>query len=87
MYCALVARRWAKQNTTRIQAPILHTVTDQCFDRALVGAIQTHPIHDVFHYLILDALLGYMYMQPLNEASLLNIVHMDFLFRFLLVLS
>jgi hypothetical protein len=28
-----------------------------------------------------------MYMQPLNEASLLNIVHMDFLFRFLLVLS
>ena len=38
--------------------------------------------HDDFHYLILGYLLGYMYMQPLNEASVLHIVCMDFLFHF-----
>jgi hypothetical protein len=37
--------------------------------------------------LMVRSQLGYMYMQPLNEASLLITVHMDFLFRFLLVLS
>jgi hypothetical protein len=62
MYCTLVTQHWAKQNTIWIQAPILPTVNDHFLIGHAWAPIQTQPIHGVFHYLILDDLLGYMYM-------------------------